>query len=148
MPLFIKPYRSLTLDELYAILRLRSEVFVVEQDCVYLDLDGTDAKSVHVFAMEGERCVGCLRVFMRDADTVQIGRVVVSQDKRGTGLGRELMEEAIRVVGESFGEAKAACLEAQCYATGFYERFGFVITSEPFYEDGILHVQMMTRILK
>lgn len=138
-------FHELTLDQLYAVLRLRSEVFVVEQDCPYNDLDGKDQDAVHVFITEDDSTViGCLRVFEKDADTVQIGRVVSSGSRRGEGIGAALMTEAVKVAAERFADKGTVYLEAQVYAIGFYEKFGFRVCSEEFLEDGIPHV-VMTR---
>lgn len=138
-------FYELTLDQLYSILRLRSEVFVVEQDCPYNDLDGNDQNAVHVFITEDDgSAVGCLRIFERDSDTVQIGRVVSSGSRRGEGIGAALMTEAVRVAAERFSGRRTVYLEAQVYAIGFYEKFGFRVCSDEFLEDGIPHV-VMTR---
>jgi len=149
MPIFapmqtiVKSFRELSVDELYDILLLRARVFVVEQDCVYNDIDGLDKDAIHVFIKEGDDTVGCLRVFKRNEDTVQIGRVVTSPEKRGTGLGAVLMSEAVKIAKENFPRLKMY-LEAQMYAIGFYQKFGFNVASEEFLEDGIPHV-VMTR---
>lgn len=156
----IKKFSELSLEELYAILKVRAEVFVVEQNCPYQDLDGNDDKSIHVFAMEGNDCVGCLRVFMReDFDTptagsegmpptdfgdrkvAQVGRVVTALSHRGTGLGHLLMTHAIDVA-KTMLPSDILYLEAQTYAIGFYQKSGFQVSSTEFLEDGIPHVQM------
>lgn len=136
-----KHFVHLTLDELYGILRLRAEVFVVEQNCPYQDLDGKDGDAIHVFAKNDRKIIGCLRIFLRDDGKVVIGRVVTNQKVRGTGTGRRLMEEALMIAGEQY-PGKECVLHAQCYATGFYEKVGFRICSEEFLEDGIPHVEM------
>ena len=125
MNLVIKSFEKLTKRELYEILRVRSEVFVVEQECVYQDLDGLDYDSIHVF-------------FEEDG-IVQIGRVLTY--KRGVGLGIELLLKGIEVAKTQF-QAKKLYLEAQVYAIGFYEKGGFRVVSEEFLEDGIPHVCM------
>ena len=141
MDMRIKFFAELDASELYEILRLRSEVFVVEQNCVYQDIDGIDTRALHVYAMHEGKCIGCLRVFERDKKTVQIGRVVTAAMRRGTGLGRMLMLEALRILDDYF-HGCSAYLEAQTYAVGFYSRFGFKVASEVFLEDGIPHVVM------
>ncbi len=142
MEFTVKHFDELTTTELYEILKTRAEIFVVEQDCVYQDLDDNDQEAVHVFSRsEDGRVMGCLRVFMRDdtTRTAQIGRVVTLE--HGTGLGGRLLHRGIEVAAEYF-KAAAIYLEAQQYAIGFYEREGFKVMSEPFLEDGIPHVKM------
>lgn len=138
----VKHYRELTLDELYEILRARCEVFVVEQNCPYLDPDGLDKRSIHVFyTREDGSVAGCLRLFTLDGDpeTVHLGRVVTTD--RGTGLGGRMLHEGV-LRAKTMLHAKKIVLHAQCYAAGFYAREGFVVCSEEFLEDGIPHVKM------
>ena len=140
--LMVKHFRDLTTTELYEILKTRSEIFVVEQDCVYQDIDDKDQDAVHVFAMnEAGRVTGCLRVFWRDeaSGVAQIGRVVTLV--HGTGLGGQLLHEGVALA-ESLFHAKKIYLEAQQYAIGYYAKEGFAVVSEPFLEDGIPHVKM------
>ena len=141
MNLVIKNFHELTTTELYEILRVRSEVFVVEQECIYQDLDGLDYNSVHVFVEQDGKVLACLRVFMREEKqkVVQIGRVLTY--KRGIGLGLELLLKGIEVAKIQF-QAKKLYLEAQVYAIGFYEKAGFQVVSDEFMEDGIPHVCM------
>lgn len=143
MEIIVKKFSELSLDELYDILYLRARVFVVEQDCPYNDIDGLDRNAYHVFVKDGANTEACLRVFLRDENTVQIGRVVTSPEKRGTGLGAVIMAEAVKVSKEHF-PGKKMYLEAQVYAVGFYQKFAFNVVSEEFLEDGIPHV-VMTR---
>ena len=138
----VKHYSELTLDELYEILRACCEVFVVEQNCPYLDPDGLDKRSIHVFyTREDGSVAGCLRLFTLDGDpeTVHLGRVVTTD--RGTGLGGKMLHEGV-LRAKTMLHAKKIVLHAQCYAAGFYAREGFVVCSEEFLEDGIPHVKM------
>ena len=135
-----KYFDELTTTELYEILRARAEIFVVEQNCVYQDLDGIDYESLHVFAEEGGKVTAYLRAFYKDEDTVQMGRVLTL--RHGEGLGGKLLREGIAQIRARMHPAKI-CIDAQCYATGFYEREGFRICSEEFLEDGIPHVRMV-----
>lgn len=136
----VKYFDELTTRELYELLRLRSEIFVVEQNCVYQDMDGKDYESLHVFYEEDGGIRACLRAFMKDEETAQMGRVVTKI--HGTGLGGQLLREGIRQIREKL-DPKRIYIEAQCYAAGYYEKAGFQIISEPFLEDGIPHVQML-----
>ena len=135
-----KFFGELSTKELYEILRSRAEIFVVEQNCVYQDLDGIDYESLHIFYEEDERVTAYLRAFRKDADTVQMGRVLTLH--HGAGLGGRLLKEGIGQIRAKMHPARIY-IEAQCYATGFYEREGFRICSEEFLEDGIPHVQMV-----
>lgn len=139
MELVVKTFDELNIRELYELLRVRAAVFVVEQDCVYQDLDGIDERSVHAFLRDEGGIQAYLRVFEKDEHTAQMGRMLTVQ--RGCGLGGQLLKEGIRIAREVL-KKDALYIEAQCYATGFYEREGFKVTSEEFLEDGIPHVQM------
>ena len=136
-----KLFSELTLDELYELLRIRTEVFVVEQDCVYQDMDGDDQASVHLWLTEGEKVVALCRVCPAGThmEEVSVGRVITTV--RGKGYGRRMMLEGIRSAREHFG-AKRIDIEAQEYAKGFYEQVGFRQSSEPFILDGISHIKM------
>lgn len=136
-----KEFNQLSVEELYEILRVRSEVFVVEQECIYQDLDGIDRNSIHVFYEEEGKIKAYLRIFWKDKEqkVVQIGRVLTTE--RGVGLGEKILLEGIKAAEETMG-AEIIYIEAQCYAIGFYEKAGFQVTSEEFLEDGIPHVEM------
>ncbi len=141
MKLVAKYFHELTTKELYELLKARAEIFVVEQNCVYQDLDDIDYRSLHVFYEEDEKIVAYLRAFAKqdEANVVQMGRVLSIE--HGKGLGGQILKEGIQLVKEKMNP-DSIYIEAQCYATGFYEREGFVTCSEEFLEDGIPHVQM------
>ena len=136
-----KSFQELTLDELYELLRIRADVFVVEQDCVYQDLDGDDQASIHLWLTEGDKVVALCRVCPAGThmDDVSIGRVITTV--RGKGYGRRMMLEGIKAAREHFG-ADRIVIEAQEYARGFYEQVGFRQSSDPFILDGIPHIRM------
>lgn len=136
-----KLFRELTVDELYELLRIRAEVFVVEQDCVYQDMDGDDQVSVHLWLTEGDKVVALCRVCPAGThmEEVSIGRVITTE--RNKGYGKRIMLEGIKVAQEHFN-AKRIDIEAQEYARGFYEQVGFRQSSEPFILDGIPHIRM------
>lgn len=136
-----KSFTELTNEDLYGILRLRAEVFVVEQDCPYQDLDGNDLKATHLFVLENREVVACLRVFLKEDGNATIGRVVTAGKVRGTGLGKKMMLEGIGISKRLFGRTPIV-IHAQCQARGFYEKCGFVVSSGEFLEDGIPHVEM------
>ena len=139
MELVVKTFDELKTCELYEILRVRAAVFVVEQECTYQDVDGIDPNAVHAFLQDENGVQAYLRVFEKDECTAQMGRMLTVQ--RGAGLGGRLLKEGIRIARDVL-KKDILYIEAQCYATGFYEREGFRITSEEFLEDGIPHVQM------
>lgn len=135
-----KLFDELNTKELYEILRARSEIFVVEQNCIYQDIDRTDYDSLHVFIEENGFIQAYLRAFIKEPGIVQMGRVLTL--KHGNGLGGKLLDAGINEIRKKF-HPKLIFIEAQCYATGFYERVGFRKCSDEFLEDGIPHVQMI-----
>ncbi len=145
MNTIIKTFDELTTAELYMILRARAEVFVVEQECVYQDLDGIDTDALHVFTVENGELSSYLRIFIKDrmSKTTQIGRVLTV--KRGMGLGLSLLFEGIKAAHDRLC-AEEIYIEAQVYAIGFYEKAGFYVTSDEFLEDGIPHVKMALKL--
>ena len=139
MKLISKFFDELNTKELYELLKARAEIFVVEQNCVYQDLDDKDYQSLHVFFEESGRVEAYLRAFVKAEGVVQVGRVLTLE--HGKGLGGKLLKAGLKEVKEKFNPEKIF-IEAQCYATGYYEREGFRICSKEFLEDGIPHVEM------
>lgn len=143
-----KTYRELTLDELYAILKLRSEVFVVEQDCVYLDMDDNDQHCWHMMGFNGDRLVAYMRILpvgIEEENAGSIGRIVITPDMRGTGLGHELVDRGIALYNEFVGKEHPIVIHAQSQLERFYRQHGFVATSEPFMFEGRPHTIMELR---
>jgi ElaA protein len=136
-----KTFSELTVNELYELLRVRAEVFVVEQDCAYQDMDGDDEASVHIWLTVGGKTVALCRVCPAGThmEEVSIGRVITTE--RGKGYGSLIMQEGIKAACEYFG-ARRIDLEAQVYARGFYEKAGFRQSSGEFILDGIPHIRM------
>ena len=143
MELVYKSFDELTNKELYEILKIRSSVFVVEQNCVYQDIDGIDLDSMHFFLKEDEKIYAYLRSFIKEEGVIQIGRVLTT--KRREGLGQRILKEAIEII-TSTQKPSSIYLEAQSYAIKFYEKEGFIVISEEFLEDGIPHVKMVLTI--
>jgi len=139
----IKPFENLSPNELYEIMRLRSAIFVVEQNCVYLDLDGKDKVALHLFGEFEGKIVAYSRLFKPGIsfDNASIGRVVVDANYRDKKFGHDLMREAIAGIMTHFGESKIT-IGAQLYLQKFYESHGFVQTSEMYLEDDIPHIEM------
>ena len=144
MDVTVKEFKTLTLEELYGILQLRSEVFVVEQDCVYQDLDGKDQKALHVVGLKNNKVIAYARLF-KPGDyfkEASIGRVVVSPSTRKEGYGVEIMRASIQAVKEQYNETTMR-ISAQKYLLKFYNSLGFVQEGEEYLEDGIPHVAMV-----
>ena len=145
--IIIKKFDELNLNELYNILKLRSEVFVVEQNCVYQDLDDLDKISYHFFIKDkNEEIKSYLRIYEKDEETAQIGRVLTQIKERKKGLAKKLMEKGIEFCKNEM-KKKKIYLEGQVYCHKFYLNLGFEIISDEFLEDGIPHYKMM-KILK
>ena len=138
----VKYFDELTVNELYEIMQARAEVFVVEQNCAYQDLDGIDKEAYHVWIKENGKLVAYLRVVDKGKrlDEVSLGRVISL--KRRCGLGSKLMQLGLRVAKEKFG-AKKVMVGAQVQAQPFYESVGFRQISGEYLEDGIPHVYMI-----
>ena len=145
----VKKFSELSIEELYQILRLRSEVFVVEQNCVYQDLDNKDQISVHIFIKEKNEIVAYTRIF-KSGDYYKnpsIGRVVVSKKKRGKELGKKIMIYSIEYIKNNL-KGKKIELSAQKYLDKFYKDLGFYKTGEDYLEDGIPHQKMLTDLIR
>ena len=140
----IKKFEALTTNELYAILRLRSEVFVVEQDCVYQDLDDKDKKALHVIGWYGNTIVAYTRIFDVKLyfNEASIGRVVVEQKHRSKGFGIDIMNASIDAIKKHYNQAQIK-ISAQTYLIKFYNNLGFKEQGKPYLEDGIPHTAMI-----
>lgn len=145
MELVIKHFTELTLDELYDILKARTDIFVVEQDCPYHELDGKDKNAFHLFLRDENGIAAYLRTLPRGVafDEVSIGRIITV--RRGQGFGEKIMRAGIDFVKKHY-QADKIKIMAQCQAKGFYEKFGFVQCSEPFDDDGIMHIDMLLEL--
>jgi ElaA protein len=144
MKIITKTFNELSLKELYSILQLRSEVFVVEQDCVYQDIDGKDDFALHILGMDGEELVAYTRCFKPGDyfEAAAIGRVIVKEEYRKFGFGHKIMEASVKEI-EQLYNTKTIKLSAQQYLTAFYESHGFIQTGEGYLEDGIPHIAMI-----
>lgn len=137
------PFAQLSLPSLYALLRLRADVFIVEQNCVYQDLDNYDQQASHLFGQQGEKLIACARLLAPGVKypSASIGRVATAQGVRGTGSGRALMQIAISHCTKQWPEAGIS-ISAQAYLESFYNSLGFKTVSAPYMEDGIPHIEM------
>ena len=138
-------FNNLTINQLYQILALRSEVFVVEQDCVYQDIDGCDQQAIHVLFNQNNTLVAYARILPPDTyfKQLSIGRVIVNQTHRGTNLGHELMTYALQLCHTTYPEERIK-ISAQQHLTNFYKQHGFTAVGEGYLEDGIPHIAMIT----
>lgn len=143
----IKSFNELTPAELYAILQLRCEVFVVEQNCPYLDEDDKDQNSYHLMGWKNDLLAAYTRILPQGLafDEASIGRVVTSPKARGGGIGRELMQRSIKELYQLYGEVPIR-IGAQLYLRPFYTALGFSQVSEVYIEDGIEHIKMLKTI--
>ena len=139
----IKRFEELSTKELYNVLQLRSEVFIVEQNCIYQDIDGKDQKALHLIGEFDSKIVAYARLFKAGDyfEEASIGRVVVGTNYRDKKWGHDLMKQAIHGVKEYFNTSKIT-ISAQLYLQKFYESHGFLVTSETYLEDDIPHIQM------
>jgi len=144
MKLRTRTFYKLTNLELYNILQLRNEVFVIEQDCIYQDADGKDEKAIHVFFKDVDEIVAYLRVFKPGDyfENASIGRVVVNPKYRGQGFGVEIMLKGIFQIVKQMQEKKIE-ISAQTYLNKFYTRLGFKVVGEEYLEDNIPHIRMI-----
>ena len=141
----LKRWAELDKSELYQLLQLRAQIFVVEQECAYQDLDGQDPDALHLLASdEHQTLVAYARLYdiQIDAkDYIAIGRVCTDKEQRGKGVSRQMMEYAISHIESTI--KKPITVSAQAYLEQFYQSLGFVTVSEPYLEDGIPHIRMI-----
>lgn len=138
----LKRFNELSGVEVYQILQLRSEVFVVEQNCVYQDIDDKDSRALHLLGYERDQLIAYARLFKRGDyfEEMSIGRVVVRADRRRFGFGHELMKQAIKDI-QQFDVGEIV-ISAQLYLQKFYEQHGFIAEGESYPEDDIPHIRM------
>ena len=144
----LKKFDELTPLELYSIVRLRNEVFVVEQNCVFQDADNKDPASYHLMGWKNEKLIAYSRIIPAGIayDLPSIGRVVTSPEARRNGTGKELMKESIEAIKKLFGNVSIK-LGAQLYLKNFYESFQFIQSSRVYLEDGIEHIEMVRSVI-
>ncbi|WP_347923247.1 GNAT family N-acetyltransferase [Pontimicrobium sp. SW4] len=138
-----KTFQELTTKEMYDLLQLRQEVFIVEQNCIYYDIDGKDEKALHIIGKKNNKIIAYTRVFKPDDyfKEASIGRVVVSKEERQHKYGYDIMEASIKAVNDNFNETTIK-LSGQTYLKKFYNNLGFKEIGEEYLEDGIPHILM------
>lgn len=142
--IYTKTFQELTTNELYQILQLRSEVFVVEQDCVYQDIDGKDAKALHVLGIKNDILVAYTRIFKPGFyfEEASIGRVVVKKTERKHQYGYDIMRASMEAIKNTYNETTIK-ISAQTYLKTFYTNLGFQEVGDGYLEDGIPHIGMV-----
>lgn len=144
MEWIFKSFDELTNEELYAVLKLRFEVFVIEQNCLDIDPDGKDKVSMHLMLEDDRKIIGCARILPPKVsyDEPSIGRIALDKSYRGTGLGREIVQKCIDFI-HNIMKIREIRISGQAYLLDFYKSFGFVVTKGPYFEDKIPHYQML-----
>jgi ElaA protein len=144
MEIRIKAFSEFSLDELYQVLQLRSEVFVVEQNCVYQDIDGKDQKALHILGFKNNDLIAYTRCFDQGFyfKEASIGRVLVKENERKFSYGHDILNASLNVIEKRFQSTKIK-ISAQIYLTKFYESHGFTQIGKGYLEDGIPHIAMI-----
>jgi ElaA protein len=144
LKILIKSFAELSTKELYNILQLRAEVFVVEQNCVYQDIDGKDEKALHVIGFKNDKIVAYCRIFKPGDyfEKASIGRVVVAKNERKFGYGHLIFKYSVEAINEHFKETSIK-ISAQLYLKKFYESHEFIQVGEGYLEDDIPHIAMI-----
>lgn len=144
MEWIFKSFDELTNEELYDILKLRFEVFAIEQECLDIDPDGKDKVSMHLMLEDDGKIIGCARILPPKVsyDEPSIGRIVLDKSYRGTGLGREIVQKCIDFI-HNIMKIREIRISGQAYLLDFYKSFGFVVAKGPYLEDKIPHYQML-----
>ncbi len=144
MKYLVKKVEELNINQLYGILQLRAEVFVLEQDCMYQDIDGKDEKALHLFGVEENKIIAYTRIFKAGDyfDEASFGRVVISKDQRQHGYGHDLIKATVEAIKQHIDET-AIRISAQSHLKKFYESHGFMQTGREYLEDGIPHIEMI-----
>ena len=140
----LKKFDELTTEELYEILKLRVEIFVVEQDCANQDLDDKDQCAYHLFLEDGDEIIAVLRILPENVafEDMAIGRIVVRKSHRGQGIARAMMKRAMEFIVKDLGK-RSIRLSGQAYLVDFYEGLGFERVSDEYLEDGIPHFEFL-----
>ena len=147
MKIVVKTFKELSVEEIYQILRIRSEVFVIEQKCIYQDIDGKDEKAIHMMGKNNKEIIAYTRILDRGEyyDLPSISRVVVTKKNRGKERGKRIMEESIKYINKILKE-KTIVLAAQKYLENFYRELGFIPEGKEYLEDEIPHQKMTLKI--
>lgn len=142
----VQKFEELTVKQMYTYLQLRVNVFVVEQQCPYPELDGYDEEAFHLAYIENEKLLAYARILPKGVkyNRISIGRVIVDQEVRGRGVAKELMKKSLSVIQQKWPQQEVQ-LQAQSHLRDFYGSFGFEAVSDDYVEDGIPHVDMVKK---
>jgi len=148
MKIIVKRFKELSVEEIYQILKVRADVFIIEQKCIYKDIDGKDEKAIHVLGKENNETIAYTRILQNDEqyNFPSISRVVVKKQNRGEERGKKIMKETIKHIVEELKE-KTIVLAAQKYLEKFYRELGFIAEGEEYLEDEIPHQKMILKLL-
>ena len=148
MKIVVKRFNELSVEEIYQILKVRADVFIIEQKCIYKDIDGKDEKARHVLGKENNEIIAYTRILEEDDqyNYPSISRVVVKKQNRGEERGKKIMKETIKYIVEELKE-KTIVLAAQKYLEKFYRELGFIAEGEEYLEDEIPHQKMKLKIM-
>jgi len=148
MKIVVKRFNELSVEEIYQILKVRADVFIIEQKCIYKDIDGKDEKARHVLGKENNEIIAYTRILEEDEqyNYPSISRVVVKKQNRGEERGKKIMKETIKYIVEELKE-KTIVLAAQKYLEKFYRELGFIAEGEEYLEDEIPHQKMILKLL-
>ena len=147
METILKKFTELTSFEVFEFLKLRQDVFIIEQDCIYPDIDGFDDKALHLMIFDGKKLIAYSRIFesgIKFDDSCSIGRIVVSPDSRGSTVGKLLIQKSIGYCKQLFPNAPVR-IEAQSALANYYEQFGFMKEGACYMVDGINHTKMVLK---
>ena len=144
--IYHKHFAEIENHQLYKALKLRQDIFIIEQNCIYDDIDGLDQNSEHLFLFDGDTLAGYLRIVPAGLkfETVSIGRIVIKESYRGRGMGKDLLKKSFDILRNS--NRYMVTIEAQKYLEHFYSLLGFKTISEPYDVDGISHIIMVTNL--
>ncbi|MBX4271515.1 GNAT family N-acetyltransferase [Clostridium estertheticum] len=145
----LKKFEELKVEEIYKILEIRNQVFIVEQQCAYQDCDGKDENAYHLYLQDNGKIIAYLRILKKGVsfDEISIGRVLVHENYRGKGISREMMLKAINFIELNLNEEEIK-IQAQSYLVNFYRSLGFKETSNEYLEDNIPHINMFYKKIK
>ena len=140
-------FQQLNITQLYELLKIRQDVFIIEQHCIYPDIDGLDPNCLHLLGYDGGDLIAYMRLIPADfhpSGNIALGRIISLATKRGTGIGKTMMQQAMEYTAEHYPQQDVQ-LAAQYYLRGFYQNFGFSSISEPYDEDGIRRIDMLRK---
>lgn len=148
MEIILKKFKKLTSFEVYQLLKLRQDVFIIEQNCIYPDIDDSDERALHLMFFEGKKLIAYSRIFkpgIKFNSSSSIGRIVVSSNSRGSTIGKLLIDKSIEYCKGLFPNTPIT-IEAQSALESYYKQFGFKTESSPYLVDGIAHIKMVLKI--